>query len=540
MTDILLIQPPVRDFYLTVKRTIPYGLACIAAALLEKGFSVDIIDGLATSKSRVVDLPEEMHYLRRYYTGPDRSPFALFFDYRHFGFSFEHIGRTARKSGAPVVGVSALFTPYVRESLAVAEAVKRFHPDCKIVVGGHHPTSLPESVLEHPVVDFVLRGEGEVSMPILAEALRAGTPFDRVPGIAFRKMDGTLHIGQPVEMKHPDRYPLPATHLVNHSFYRRKNRASAVVTASRGCPLKCTYCSVGAHAGPGYRKRSPESVIEEIARAADRAELGFVDFEDENLSFDKRWFLRLLEQIRNRFDGDGPELRAMNGLLPSTLDEETVSAMADAGFKTLNLSLATTSRPALDRFRRPDVCDAFDRVLDLAEKYGLNAVGYVIAGAPFQDAEASLSDLLFLAARRVLAGVSAFYPAPGSPDYRRCEKLGLLPPSFSLMRSSALPVSHTTSRKELVTLLRLGRIVNFMKYLKDRGKTRGTVSKPNPAGDRSQERVAVGEKLLDMFLADGRIRGVTPEGEIFEHPISIGLAKRFVRELEGIRLRGTL
>ena len=58
--DILLIQPPIRDFYLTAKRTVPYGLASIAAGLIEAGFSVQILDALSTAKSRVVDLPPEM------------------------------------------------------------------------------------------------------------------------------------------------------------------------------------------------------------------------------------------------------------------------------------------------------------------------------------------------------------------------------------------------------------------------------------------------------------------------------------------------
>ena len=49
MPDILLIQPPIRDFYLTAKRTIPYGLACIAAALIKSGFSVEILDALPLS-----------------------------------------------------------------------------------------------------------------------------------------------------------------------------------------------------------------------------------------------------------------------------------------------------------------------------------------------------------------------------------------------------------------------------------------------------------------------------------------------------------
>ena len=67
MTDILLIQPPVRDFYTTAKRSIPYGLACIAASLLKHGFSVEILDSLATPKSRNIPQPAEMGYLSKYY-----------------------------------------------------------------------------------------------------------------------------------------------------------------------------------------------------------------------------------------------------------------------------------------------------------------------------------------------------------------------------------------------------------------------------------------------------------------------------------------
>jgi hypothetical protein len=82
MIDILLIQPPIRDFYLTAKRTIPYGLTCIAAALIKEGFAVEILDGLATFRSRIIDMPREMAHLREYYFETDRSPFALFNHYK--------------------------------------------------------------------------------------------------------------------------------------------------------------------------------------------------------------------------------------------------------------------------------------------------------------------------------------------------------------------------------------------------------------------------------------------------------------------------
>ncbi|MBU0699389.1 MAG: radical SAM protein, partial [Proteobacteria bacterium] len=254
---------------------------------------------------------------------------------------------------------------------------------------------------------------------------------------------------------------------------------------------------------------------------------------------DKKWFLNLLNQINVRFNGAGLEFRAMNGLLPSSLDDETVCAMQAVGFKSLNLSLGSASRDQLERFKRPDVRESFDRALQLAETYGLTAVGYVIVGAPYQNAQESLSDLFFLAARRVLAGISIFYPAPGSRDFELCKAANILPDTFSLMRSSTLPLSHTTTRTEAVTLLRLGRILNFMKYLKDLESAASGVSRRHASIRKPDDRLETGMKLLEMFLDDGKIRGITPDGEIFEHNISTELTRRFLGELKNIPIRGT-
>jgi radical SAM superfamily enzyme YgiQ (UPF0313 family) len=538
MVDILLIQPPIRDFYLTTKRTIPYGLASIAAGLIQDGFSVQILDGLATAKSRVCRLPQEMSYLQSYYDRYDCSPFALFHHYKHFGYSFDHIAKQARRSQPFLVGISSLFTAYADEAIKTAETVKAYCPDCKIVLGGHHPTALPERVMESSAVDFVLRGEAEVSMPLLAKAIREGLGCDEIAGLVFRKPDGSLHVGRTVIMRSPDDYPLPATHLINHRYYGRKKKAGAVIVASRGCPMKCTYCAVGASSAFHHRRRSVASVIDEIENAVTRHDAGFIDFEDENLALDRHWFLQLLNEIRQRFDANQLELRAMNGLYPPSLNEAVICAMKAAGFKILNLSLGTTATAQLKRFQRPDVRKAFEQALNLAQAHRLKTVGYIIIGAPFQKATDSINDLLFLAQRRVLAGSSVFYPAPGSKDYALCAAMGLLPKNFSCMRSSALPLSHTTTRKDSITLLRLSRIVNFMKHLIDRGDQ---IPDASPAADRIENprnRETAGKQLLQSFLNDGKIRGASLGGEVFEHEISVELSRKFLAGLQSINIRG--
>jgi radical SAM superfamily enzyme YgiQ (UPF0313 family) len=552
MADILLIQPPIRDFYLTAKRTVPYGLACIAASLLEDGFSVRILDALATNKSRVMDLPTEMSYLREFYPGPDISPFSLFFSFRHYGCGFDEIGEAARISGAFLIGISSLFTAYSEEALKTAEIVKRNCPEALVVMGGHHPTEMPGEVLRSPWVDFVLRGDGEESLRCLAGALRDGTPLRSVPGIGFRKPDGGVFLNPPASVADLNDVPLPAVELIDLGVYQRKKRPCAVIAAGRGCPFRCSYCSIGGAAWSRFRLKRTDRVIAEMERAVEMAGARFIDFEDENISSDRKWFLRLLREIKHRFSGCGLELRAMNGLYPPTLDEEVIREMKEAGFSALNLSLCTTCSEQLRRFNRADVRTSFERALRHAVDYGLQTVGYIIVGSPGQHAEDSVADLLYLASQDVLAGVSVFYPAPGSADFEKCRLQNLLPSEFSLMRSTALPISDTTTREESATLMRLGRLLNFMKSLSPEEMRQILVQANSSAAPEGlntetryphesyekgrplarlsltiEKRREIGKVLLGSFFRDGRIRGMSQQGKVFEHRVSDRLCRKF-------------
>ncbi|MGO9311206.1 MAG: B12-binding domain-containing radical SAM protein [Syntrophobacteraceae bacterium] len=583
MSDILLIQPPIRDFYLTAKRTIPYGLACIAAPLIGEGYSVEILDGLATGKSKKLELPPEMLYLSDFYSGPDISPFSLFHDFRHFGLGLEAIGERVRDSGAFLVGISSLFTPYSAEAIRCAQEVKRKCPGAVTVLGGHHPTEMPEEVLRHDCVDFIIRGEGEVAMNLLADAIRGVAPVESVPGIGFRAAGGKFFIRSPAALNNLDDALLPAVELIDRNFYQRGKRPCAVIAASRGCPLGCSYCSIGCSSWSRFRIKSVRRVIEEMERAVFGIGARFIDFEDENISFSRQWFLHLLREIVLKFQGCDLELRAMNGLFPPALDEEVICAMKAAGFSALNLSLCTTCRDQLKRFRRPDVREDFERSLACAEKYGLEAVGYIIVGGPGQDPLDSVADLLYLADKNAIAGVSVFYPAPGSADFEKCRVQNLLPPELSLMRSTALPISDTTTREDSITLLRLGRILNFFKSLdtaereevlrlagqhaphnpvmKKSSPQRLSPEKPD-GFDRSRgfelnsltadacgsdaamcehqgnkvistreraisNRRAIGKAILGLFLRNGVIYGATPKGHLFAHRASETLCCEF-------------
>ena len=158
---VLLIQPPVQDFYDTDVRLQPIGLAYLKAAVNKHlpGVEVIVKDYHGGCGRRTVTIPKELLYLKDYYPVADKSPFSTFHQYYHFGKPFDAIEREIREIRPDVVGISSLFTPYYRESLEIAARVKK-HLNIPIVIGGSHASAVPESMLASPSVDYVIRGEG--------------------------------------------------------------------------------------------------------------------------------------------------------------------------------------------------------------------------------------------------------------------------------------------------------------------------------------------------------------------------------------------
>ncbi len=551
MPDVVLIAPPIQEFYLTKKRTVPYGLAAIAGSLEAEGFTCTIIDALARDKVKVIDYPELFSYLVPYYGRSDISLFSLFHQFKHFGFSYEHIGHLTRKARPKVVGISSLFTPYCDQALETAKAVKRFCPDTVVVLGGHHPTHFPKQTLSCSAVDFVLRGEGEKTFPELCRLLKAQGKYVRpdeaalkqIKGIAFRA-DDTIFVNPPAWVEDLGSQATLDFEKIDWHYYQRKKKAAITVVASRGCPFTCSYCAVSASGSHGrFRQRPVSDILAEIQLQAKKRPIGFIDFEDENLTLKKTWVLELLDGLDNIFKGKSVELRAMNGLYPPSLDEEIILAMKRAGFKTLNLSVGSFSKEQLKQFRRADVRNAHDRVLDMAERCGMDCVSYILGAAPGQSPETSLNDLFMLASRRTLAGFSVYYPAPGSVDYALCEDRHLLPENFTMMRSTALPVSDTTSKIQALTLLRLARILNYLKSCAGTdtdlpcalsGKARSATESGRAASNPDRERAS--DLLIRMFLTDAVPRGMDHQGNIYVHPHCPDLCKKFVDKIGRIRI----
>lgn len=302
---VLLIQPPVQDFYDTDVRLQPIGLAYLKAAVKKHLPEIDVLikDYHAGWGRRTVTIPQELRYLSEYYGLADKSPFSTFHRYYHFDKPFDEIEQEVAQLKPDVVGISSLFTPYYRETLEVAARVKK-HLDVPVVVGGSHASAVPESLLASSCVDYVIRGEGEKPFVEFLHYLSGRKQIEDVPSLSYRKHG--RRCANPIHENFPiDELPIPDLSDTSPSVYRFAGKPMTFMISSRSCPHKCSSCSVHTTFGTNYRRRPLDNVLEEIDL---RYRQGYrvIDFEDDNLTYYKKLFKECQKRVQSRPGRSGP------------------------------------------------------------------------------------------------------------------------------------------------------------------------------------------------------------------------------------------
>jgi len=185
---LLLIQPPVQDFYDTDIRLQPIGLAYLKAAVKKHLPDIQVLirDYHHNQSRRTIPLPKELSYLKDYYARDDKSPFSSFHHYYHFGADFETIAEEIASEKPDLVGISALFSLYYREALQCADAIKR-RSATPILLGGSQVSAMPVFMLSQPSVDFVDRGRRGTAARRVLNGPQNRQRFPENPGTWLQK-----------------------------------------------------------------------------------------------------------------------------------------------------------------------------------------------------------------------------------------------------------------------------------------------------------------------------------------------------------------
>ena len=162
-----------------------------------------------------------------------------------------------------VIAFSCNYLANVPEIVDLAKATKARLPGVFVCVGGHSASFTASTLVEHGegAIDCVLKGEGEVAVPLLLAAIEAGTDAELVPGAVTPSGDGP----PPVFVDSLDDL-MPARDLLPHrrKYFLGSLDPCASIEFSRGCPWDCTFCSAWTFYGRSYRLVSPQRVVEDL------------------------------------------------------------------------------------------------------------------------------------------------------------------------------------------------------------------------------------------------------------------------------------
>lgn len=274
------------------------------------------------------------------------------------------------------------------DTMGVLKLVRDELPDTKIVLGGFHATFACGRILQsYPFVDYVVKGEGELSFPELLDCIEKGTVPYEVDGLSYIH-DGRLVVNPEVAINDLDSLPFPDRSLVqnvDYGYFHKNIRLTfgkfTTVSSSRGCPFGCTYCSCAAFSKRRWRARSPENVVDELEMLHSDGYECCV-FVDDNLTLRRSRIEKICDMIRQRHI-------KMKFYCEGRVDEVSPSLMRTmkrAGFDVIYFGIESPQKHVLEYYKKNISADVARKAIEDAKRAGMIVVTSYIVGAPVESA----------------------------------------------------------------------------------------------------------------------------------------------------------
>jgi anaerobic magnesium-protoporphyrin IX monomethyl ester cyclase len=305
------------------------------------------------------------------------------------GVNPEYVDRYIREHGVRVVGIGCM-TCELPAAVEEARRLKEAHPGLQIVFGGAHPSGDPEECLRTGVVDYVIVGEGEISLTGLLEDLDAGREPGEIAGV-WRLRNGVVQPAPQSPVPNVHELPRPAYDLLDLKKYFRldspwhfpKSAKAVQFITSRGCPYQCSYCHE-IH-GKKFRGMAPEVVLDQmewLVRQYGVREFMIVDdifnFEPERA---KQICRGILERKLN------VHLQFPNGVRGDRFDQELVGLMKQAGTHFMAVAIETVSEKFQKLIRKNLKIDRALQTIEWVNQQGIEVSGFFMIGFPGETLE---------------------------------------------------------------------------------------------------------------------------------------------------------
>jgi radical SAM superfamily enzyme YgiQ (UPF0313 family) len=308
------------------------------------------------------------------------------------------VGGDSRLSVAGLAGMLSGFAPQLVGFAAyqrnfghvrgLARLVREAAPAAHVVIGGPQAALMPAGALANlPEVDYIARGEGELTVLALVQALEGGLAGGPPPGVTSRDNDGAVRSAPPLTPPADlDGYPSPwLSGVLDPARW-----GEAVLISSRGCPHRCLFCTTPAAFG-AIRCHSVERVLEEASLVTRRGS-GRLWFADPNFSFSRARVVELLEGILRR----GLAVSMWLETRADLVDAELLSLMRRAGAHTVAMGLESAVPRVQERLGKALDLDRVRHAVEEALAAGLEVELFSQYGLPGETREDALATLEFV------------------------------------------------------------------------------------------------------------------------------------------------
>lgn len=420
----LLINPANAEYGGTLSRftplSLPMAIGCLAAQMMKYGHKVKILDE-EVGKLSWSNLDEIMDGLPEPY----------------------------------VFGISVL-TAQVSRSFELSGLFKKKYPDCKVIVGGYHPTALPEeSLTEVESIDYVVRGEGENTLIELYEAIRADVKdVSHIMGLSFKKDDKVIHTPEAPLIKDLESLPKFPYDLFVNMLEKTRSRSSydwGFIVTSRGCPYKCTYCAQRMMTGNTYRFKSATRIVEELDVLVNRFGAKNVFFLDDNFCFKKSRTKEVCEALIE--SGLGEKCSFSLQTRADNFYQDVVPMLREAGFTSVGFGMETGTDRLAEIVGKGETVQQHIDAVRLAQAHGMDVALFLIFGLPTETHADRVRTVKLCNSLKVThIKFNNLMPYPGTPLYRdvknsgRMNKVGHWENFTSALSEMGLPL---TNRKPL-------------------------------------------------------------------------------------------
>ncbi len=261
---------------------------------------------------------------------------------------------------------------------ALGAAIRR-RAGCPVIVGGSGFSIFPKELLELSEADFGIVGEGESSFPELLRCLEAGSSYEDVPGLVFRK-DGHLVLNPPAarplrsDMITGDRPAAVATRYLASSGVLN-------VQTQRGCAYRCCYCTYPVVEGRSHRRQPAELVAEELAQL-ERLDAKYAFIVDSVFNSSNHHVAEICEAILRR----GVKISWSCFLRPQGLTADLMRLMVRAGLAHVEFGSDSFCDEVLEAYQKGFTFDDIRQSTELAQQTNVGCCHYFIAGGPGETA----------------------------------------------------------------------------------------------------------------------------------------------------------